>query len=211
MYANACQFRTNDATANPNGVLSKAAGEGIYSDFSSVVLTNSVLDNNQSSDDTASSGGTAVYAVGETANRLIGIINCTITRNSSDSSLPNHAGGVFLQNVTARIANCILWQNSALDIANSGSALTVTYSNFQGGPAGTGNINQTPRFVNQSNGNLRLTAESPCIDAGRNTNLSEYGFVVTDIEGVPRGFNGSGEVRGDGSDYDMGAYEFTGR
>jgi len=59
----------------------------------------------------------------------------------------------------------------------------------------------------------RLAADSPCRDAGRNTSAAEYGGVTTDILGAPRGSDGRGDgptgppAPGDGSDYDMGAYE----
>jgi len=56
---------------------------------------------------------------------------------------------------------------------------------------------------------LAVTAASPCIDAGRDTSDEDFGDVTLDIEGTVRGFDGTAVDRGDGSDYDVGAFEFT--
>ncbi len=59
---------------------------------------------------------------------------------------------------------------------------------------GTGNIDADPQFADA---NLRLSAGSPCIDAGDNKALSCC--VKTDLDANPRILNGV---------VDMGAYEF---
>ena len=66
-------------------------------------------------------------------------------------------------------------------------------------PDGT-NISADPLFADQANGDYRLTALSPCLDAGTNT-----GGPSTDIEGCirPQDGNGDGLAR-----CDMGAYEY---
>ncbi|MBI5091798.1 MAG: hypothetical protein HZB26_05060 [Candidatus Hydrogenedentes bacterium] len=59
----------------------------------------------------------------------------------------------------------------------------------------------------------RLAPDSPCLDTGRDTSATEFGSVTADILGAPRGSDGAGDgptgppAPGDGSDYDMGAYE----
>ena len=54
-----------------------------------------------------------------------------------------------------------------------------------------------------------LNYGSPAIDAGMDTSSSTYGSVIDDIMGILRGQDGddNGPVSGDGSDYDIGAYE----
>jgi hypothetical protein len=46
------------------------------------------------------------------------------------------------------------------------------------------------------------------VDTGRDTSPGEFGFVTVDITGNLRGFNGNAFVNADGSDYDIGAYEY---
>lgn len=68
-----------------------------------------------------------------------------------------------------------------------------------------GNISLNPQFADPMNGNFHLQADSPCIDAGC---LIEY--LTTDYEGDTRGYDGTSEPRHDGSDYDIGAEEYSG-
>jgi len=75
---------------------------------------------------------------------------------------------------------------------------------------GTGNINADPQFVDISNpitsSGFHLKPNSPCIDAGRFVDgLSE------DFDANQRPYDAvTWETRGDGSDFDIGAYEFIG-
>ncbi len=61
-------------------------------------------------------------------------------------------------------------------------------------PAGTGNIVVDPLFADAEDGDFRLLAGSPCLDAGDNAAVSG----ATDLAGNPRVQNGT---------VDMGAYE----
>jgi hypothetical protein len=90
---------------------------------------------------------------------------------------------------------------------------TVTYSCVQGGLSGTGNIDVDPLFVdpNGADGiigteddNLRLSAGSPCIDAGDNSVVDANS---TDLDGNSRILDGDGDGE---AIVDMGAYEFVG-
>lgn len=116
----------------------------------------------------------------------------------------------------ATIKNCIVWncaQSMLLtDSTNGHSYAEVSYCDIQGGQGsasvsanstlvwGPGNLNVDPQFIHITN-NQRLTASSPCIDAG--TNLS--GVVSNDFDVVPRPLDGNGSG---GSSYDIGAFEF---
>ncbi|MBM3239033.1 T9SS type A sorting domain-containing protein [Candidatus Poribacteria bacterium] len=64
------------------------------------------------------------------------------------------------------VTNCILWEDSGVEIYNYESTPTVTYCDVQGGYTGTGNINADPLFVDPSSGDYHLQPGSPCIDAG---------------------------------------------
>jgi hypothetical protein len=122
------------------------------------------------------------------------------------------------------ISHCVLWNNAATatsgkslyvahyDLAGTHlSAMTVQYSDVQGGPSGVmaepgctlvwgaGNIATDPLFTGPFQDDYHLSPDSPCIDAG------DPGFVPSadalDLEGHPRRF---------GAAVDMGALEYQG-
>lgn len=115
----------------------------------------------------ASSGG----AVGVHHDSLSGIPdasaklkNCTVYGNHA------HEGGSVYAVVTGSridIENSILWNNSSPAAARGGGIIDIRYSNVEGeAPAGEGNIIADPLFRDAANGDFRLLAASPCIDAG---------------------------------------------
>jgi len=91
----------------------------------------------------------------------------TITGNTASS------GGAISSNWNCHpvVTNCILWGNFGAPPEISvgpypNSSITVTYSDVQGGWAGTGNINAAPLFAAPALQECRLLWGSPCIDAG---------------------------------------------
>jgi len=78
----------------------------------------------------------------------------------------------------------------------------MTYSDIQGGWSGVGNVDADPMFVDPNRGDLRLGADSPCIDAGDNT---APGLEAIDLAGNPRVANGDAD---EVAVVDMGAYEY---
>jgi len=131
-------------------------------------------------------------------------------------------GGIYegYERNDAKIQNCIIWQNSSPD--NAQISLTdyeptlPEYCCIQEWTlGGTGNITDDPQFVDPDgadddfatyqDNDFHLKSTSPCIDAGMYIE-----GLTQDFEGQQRGFNGTSEPRGDGSDYDIGADEFIG-
>jgi len=129
--------------------------------------------------------------------------NCTFTKNTASG------GGAVYDDALGEFtfSNCIFWADQPNEIDHDPwfpTTITVQYSCVEGGYEGEGNIDAAPLFVDTAGGNFRLDAASPCIDAGR-----LVADVTEDFEGDARGFDGTSEPRGDGSDYDMGADEFV--
>lgn len=99
------------------------------------------------------------------------------------------------------IRNNIIWDETATAITSSSTPSYCDIKNWKGG--GTGNLAADPLFVNAPAGDYSLTASSPCIDAG--------GLVAgpaSDIVGTARPIRRIDPPRGDGSGYDIGAYEY---
>ncbi len=136
--------------------------------------SNSVLTNCRFSGNVSGLAGGALWNGDNSDSTLT---NCTLAGNVAGGS-----GGGALRNAVstaqASLTSCVVWNNSPNEISNAaGAVATVTYSDVRGGYAGVGNINLNPLFVD-ANGpdnvvgneddNLRLSAGSPCIDAGDN-------------------------------------------
>ncbi|MFH0908928.1 MAG: choice-of-anchor Q domain-containing protein, partial [bacterium] len=138
----------------------------------------SVLNHCTFSGNSAEWGGGARYST---------LNNCTLSGNSA-----NTGGGT----ANGMVYNCIVYYNTAADGANCWGG-TVANSCATPLPSGAGNISNAPSFVDLATTNLRLNADSTCIDAGRN---EAWMTGASDLDGNPRLFNGR---------VDMGAYEYT--
>ena len=137
-----------------------------------------------------------------------------------------NGGAVFsFSNSAGSITNCILWQNSPDEIA--GDPTAVRYSCVQGGygEPSDNNINADPQFLtppgfgadgiwgtdDDAYGDLRLSLNSPCIDAGDNSamiaginvDLGDEPRIVDDPHTPDTGWPDSSIAI-----IDMGAHEF---
>lgn len=223
MYFAHCVPTIRDVAITHN--LAGTGGGGIRYSYGSVNLENAVVAHNS-----ARSGGAGIqfyHADGTVKNALIadnsgdgkggGLVfdgssptftNVTIAGNRTTGN----GGGLNVSYMSQpTLVNSIVWGNSPeqiyFDTDWPGEAVTIEYSDIQGGAAGivtngqgpvnwgNGNLDTSPRFVRPGLGNYRLANNSSCIGAGQ-----VAGAPNTDIEGNPR-------PNPAGSNPDMGAYE----
>jgi len=164
-----CTFRENSA---------KSGGGMRNSEDSSPTVTNCTFRENSAED---GGGMRNSYYSGPT------VTNCTFSENSAEDG-----GGMRnAKHSSPNVINCILWGGWNKISNSENSTITVSYSDVQGGWPGIGNIDAAPLFADAD---LRLSAGSPCIDAGDNSAV----LVATDLDGNQRIVNGI---------VDMGAYE----
>jgi parallel beta-helix repeat protein/predicted outer membrane repeat protein len=221
-----CEYsrpRLTDCAISGNRALSKssASGGGVGSVGSSPTLTNCTIVGNR-----ATSRGGALYCTGSPT-----LANCTIAGNAASSG-----GAVYCLSGSSNptLTNSILWGDTPQEIYLYSGTPVVTYCDVRGGYAGMGNTNAPPLFsrspsdggdgwgddpttpnidegANDDYGDLRLTAGSPCIDAGDNSAVPAG--VVTDLAGNPRFVDDPYQAdTGNPGDpprpvVDMGAYE----
>jgi len=194
--------------ANESG----GAGGGVYNRYcqTNITLVNCLFDGNKASQ---TGGGLANFDTN------IQLINCTFAANFSPSgnAVACEAGGPT-SSTHVTLTNSILWDGGAEIVKSIDDVVTVTYSDVQGGAAGTGNIHLNPLFVDawgfdmiagNEDDDLRLAAHSPCIDAGANYAVPLE--ITVDLSGHVRFSDDPATVdTGNGSPpiVDMGAYEF---
>jgi hypothetical protein len=92
------------------------------------------------------------------------IENCTFAGNNALS------GGAIamISGAGATIVNSIFWNNAPDAIWIESGAAAVSYTDIQGGWAGTGNLNADPLFMSGTYGAYYLSPTSPGVDAGEN-------------------------------------------
>lgn len=184
-------FQNNTATVT---------GGGIW-----IGLAQSLLVNSLWHDNVAGVSGGAVGVFGNSSS--LTLLNATLYNNTAP------AGTVLAtaNNGQARLVNSLLWGNGLAGNTFTGGGIQASYSLFETGTTsftdGGNNLTASSSpFVDAPNGNLRLNACAPAINAGDPATTSAT-VGATDLAGNARFFNGTGTPTGR---IDMGAYEFQG-
>jgi len=183
---------------------SRNGGAGIFFYWTDGFLRNALIaDNVDTAQQQNRGGGGAMFDGGSPI-----FVNVTVVGNRTTGG----GGGLNVSYMSQpMLVNSIVWGNTPeqvyFDPNWGGQAITIEYSDIQGGEAGivtngrgpvnwgAGNLDADPAFVGAGLGDYHLGDSSPCIGAGK-----AAGAPGTDIEGNPR-------PRPAGSNPDMGAYE----
>ena len=221
------------------------AGGGMFNNGSSPTVSNCIFSGNTArnyaggmynggSSPTVShctfSGNTANSSGGGMLNGYSSpeVSHCTFSGNTASDS----GGGMYnVLSSSPTVSHCILWGDTATtgnEIYNDISSPVISYSDIAGGYGGVGNIDADPLFIDADgdddvvgteDDNLRLSAGSPCIDAGDSTVVLQNPSAQ-DLDGNPRAIDAPA-VANTGVTYvasaigtqlayaiDIGAYEF---
>ena len=189
------------------------SGGGVSNGSSNPVFTNVIIKEN-----IANGGGGGVrnsnqspifinvVITGNTANTGAGIYNnysSPIFTNVSVSgnNAQTEAGGMYnWYSTDIQVRNSIIWGNGSSNTGNRESDVPVYSNSLVQGVTAEGIILNgiDPLFVNAANGNLRLQADSPCINVGNNS-LFDLSVTTVDLAGNPRIVANA---------IDLGAYEY---
>ncbi len=199
-------------------------GGGMYNDGrhdgrSSPTLTNVIFKDNRGDE------GGGIYNTGRDGGVSSPVLtNVTISGNEADK---DDGGGMYndghdgVSNPT--LVNAIIWDNGAMDdghqLYNEDATLVLSYTLIQSGTLNIHNdsgsstsyfhvLTDYPLFVAPNDGNYRLQADAPAIDAGDNTAPGLSG-ITTDLDGHTRfaDMQKADTGNGDAPIVDMGAYE----
>ncbi|TKJ40124.1 hypothetical protein CEE37_10335 [candidate division LCP-89 bacterium B3_LCP] len=110
--------------------------------------------------------GAGIFA---TYSSTVTIINNTVVNNECTSTSTEAKGGgicVGTGNSSFSGQNNIIYYNSSYNDPEIYGTVQLTYSCVSTGLAGTGNISNSPEFLDLIGGDLNLHETSPCIDAG---------------------------------------------
>lgn len=170
----------------------ESSGGGIYSAYGSGHATDCTITGNVAESEAGgvyASGGTFEFErclISENTSDASGSIfiflaegsftNCTIANN-----IVNESAEIRMANGILSMLNTILWNDerpAVITTDDDPDTLSIHYCDISGGEDGLilqdddvvewgdANINADPQFADPDEGDYRLTAESPCIDAG---------------------------------------------
>ncbi len=135
-------------------------GGGIVLNYCSAIVRNNIVIGNNGGEDY---GGGGIWI-----NDSNGLPNILENNNILSNNSVTDGGGILIYSPTiTTVKNNIIFGNTAGSSPQiglrSGSSISATYNNIEGGFNGTGNFSLTPSFADSS---FYLNDGSPCIDAG---------------------------------------------
>lgn len=189
-------------------------GGGLYNYEGAATLVNCRIVGNEA-DYAEVAGGTAIY----NQNGALTVLDCTIADNRAPigRAIANFTWSATSA-IKVKVANSILSNGGEEVWSNVRGLVDITYSDVQGGSAGTGNISLAPQFVRSGrwdfdgswlDGDYRLQSTSPALDAGNNAALPADSLDL-DADGnvtEPLSFDLDNTERVQNAKVDMGAYE----
>jgi hypothetical protein len=188
-----CTFTGNGATW----------GGGICNFEGSPIVTNCVFSKNMGSTYPYSYTGGGVDHVNGYSSAAY--VNCTFVDNSVGLGV---SYGSPPSDLT--VQNCIFWENEQSILNNTGSTITVTYSDMQGGWAGSGgnNIDTDPCFADPTNGDYHLKSQAGRYDPRNQIWIEDAVTSLCIDAGDPESSIGW-EITPNGARVNMGAYGGT--
>ncbi|HVP11374.1 MAG TPA: hypothetical protein VMV94_09345 [Phycisphaerae bacterium] len=180
------------------GNLATNSGAAVYCGYSAVSFVNCLFGNNRCLPSGSGVGGAIRLSANVDYSGLT-VTNCTFVGNTA----PVRGGAIAADlsgdpsGIPVSISNSIFWYNTAASSpqisTGAGIAVSVTYSDVQGGFGGSGNINTYPApldpngpdgRVGSLDDNWRLSPTSPCIDAGNNS--ADIDVTTPGVQPIPR-------------------------
>ncbi len=196
IYLTNCTIEMNQTKIEGNKGFDGAIwyyGAGFYAEETSGELSNVLVADNYLSSTGNYHYGAGISAVSyATVPPVLKLNDVTVGNNTSGSTVAN---SIYNDGDSLIITNSIIWSSaSGTEVSSSNPAQTlITYSDVEGGHAGTGNINSYPLFMSSNDYHLQLS--SPCIAAADSLSSSSV-----DLENNPRPLPA-------GNNPDMGCYE----
>jgi predicted outer membrane repeat protein len=202
-----CIFQNNSAQSGGAIYVNETNNETAVGSYS---IVDCLFDNNSATQ------GSAIYIIGDAVYPDPSITNCTITDNTASSGgeavyivYPFAAGSDAgaASNYVALI-NCILWNDTGGEVSLNGYEQLYDCDVDQPGlpaqiqyvPLETGDKDLNPNFVGTGTYPYELQFPSPCVNTG---NIAAIGGLTTDLANNPRVLSNIKSV-------DMGAYENQG-
>lgn len=165
-------------------------GGGVFNNKSAPILTQCTI-----TDNTTGVGGPVGPGMVNYGVNSGGIYNYSDRQTMLPATTPILLSSIVWGNTgTVGILNENAWAPSGNPptILGPVNPMVATYSDIQGGYAGTGNLNTNPNFSGTFPFAYQITG-APCVDTGSSS-------ITSDIRGVPRPL---------GAGRDMGAYEYS--
>ncbi|MFK7961821.1 MAG: choice-of-anchor Q domain-containing protein [Phycisphaerales bacterium] len=173
-------------------------GGAVYtlSESSASTITDSVIDDNEA----IVTGGGFYFRTPMT------VRNCTFVGNT----VPGTTSSVDAASSVTQVVSSVFWGNNGGSPVGGAGTVNVTRSLVEGGEPGAGNVDTDPIFLAAGDGDYRLASNSPAIDAGDSSVITDP--YPVDFDGLPRATNrtetsDTGLARL-GLTVDMGAFEF---